>query len=217
MTPDRQADWEDVLNAYLEGRGLRADAEDLLMRLHLAPADRDTIERSLRLADSLTESLRQAQPSVGAGTRLAAVLRDCPPPASVPHAWRHAGAGFARPTTVAPAPQEEDLLDAALDGRVSLEQLLALRKLGQLSETGEEALDELQSVAAAVNATSPDRTLPTGFAGRLRVNLRSHMDSEAGEIDPRIAERLLDQWHTTHPRRSEDPDVLAAEEDPDPT
>jgi hypothetical protein len=134
----------------------------------------------------------------------------------VPHAWRHAGAGFARPTTITPGPQEEDLLDAALEGRVSLDQLLALRKLGQLSETGQEALDELQAVSAAVSATSPERTLPTGFAGRLRVNLRSHMDSEAGEIDPRIADRLLDQWRTTHPRRGEDPDVLAAEEDPDP-
>ena len=51
MAGQATSDWEDILNAYLEGRGLRADAEDLLMRLHLRAQDREEIERSLRLSD----------------------------------------------------------------------------------------------------------------------------------------------------------------------
>ena len=68
--------WDETLNAYLEGRTLRADAEDLLMRLHLDPADRDQIERSLRLTDELTLALRQIQPPpAGAESRLLTALR----------------------------------------------------------------------------------------------------------------------------------------------
>ena len=70
MTYEPNDLWEETLNAYLEGRGLRADAEDLLMRLHLSPTDRDQIERSLRLTDELTLTLRQAQPPAGAQERL---------------------------------------------------------------------------------------------------------------------------------------------------
>ena len=70
MTYEPNDLWEETLNAYLEGRGLRADAEDLLMRLHLSPTDRDQIERSLRLTDELTATLRQAQPPVGSQERL---------------------------------------------------------------------------------------------------------------------------------------------------
>jgi hypothetical protein len=70
MTYEPNDLWEETLNAYLEGRGLRADAEDLLMRLHLSPVDRDQIERSLRLTDELTLTLRQAQPPAGAQQRL---------------------------------------------------------------------------------------------------------------------------------------------------
>jgi hypothetical protein len=70
MSYEANDQWEETLNAYLEGRGLRADAEDLLMRLHLSPDDRDQIERSLRLTDELTLTLRQAQPPAGAQERL---------------------------------------------------------------------------------------------------------------------------------------------------
>ena len=73
--------WDETLNAYLEGRTLRADAEDLLMRLHLDPADRDQIERSLRLTDELTLALRQIEPPpAGAEARLLTALRACPVP-----------------------------------------------------------------------------------------------------------------------------------------
>ena len=70
MSYEANDQWEETLNAYLEGRGLRADAEDLLMRLHLSPDDRDQIERSLRLTDELTLTLREAQPPAGAQERL---------------------------------------------------------------------------------------------------------------------------------------------------
>src|SRR5687767_11508815 len=121
-------DWEDILNAYLEGRGLRADAEDLLMRLHLTASDRDLIERSLRLADQVTTALRQApQPATGSADRLIEVLRSCPAPATMPQEWRPSAEGFAAATTMtiaADAPvADEDLLDAALEGRVSLNEL----------------------------------------------------------------------------------------------
>ena len=53
-----QADWDDTLNAYLEGRALRADAEDLLMRINLGPAERDQIEEEFgRLETIIHEAI----------------------------------------------------------------------------------------------------------------------------------------------------------------
>src|SRR3954469_2770773 len=111
MTQYGNDQWEETLNAYLEGRTLRADAEDLLMRLHLAADDRDEIERSLRLADELTLALRQIQPPAGAEARLLNTLRACPEPADPPYGWRtiESTGELARPVGSPNVLSEEDL------------------------------------------------------------------------------------------------------------
>jgi hypothetical protein len=210
-------DWEDILNAYLEGRGLRADAEDLLMRLHLTSADRDLIERSLRLADQVTTALRQApQPVAGSADRLIHVLRSCPAPATMPEEWRSSAEGFAAAATmtiVKDAPvADEDLLDAALEGRVSLNELRAMREANQVSDSVREALEELEMFEAGVVAGGGP--VPDGMEDRLRSKLRSFMESEEGDVDAKVAERLLG-GRCARKREMTFPDVLAAEEEPE--
>jgi hypothetical protein len=204
-------DWEDILNAYLEGRGLRADAEDLLMRLHLDPRDRDHVARSLRLADEIAAAVRRPQPSAGADARLLDGLRACPAPDVVPTRWRATADGFtADPAAPAPA-AEEDLLDAALEGRVSLNELRAMRDAGRLTDSAGEALDALEAVEESVTAASPPA--PAGLESRLRDRLRTHMTSEDGHLDARVAARLL----APEPPARNTPahrDVIAAEEEP---
>lgn len=211
-------DWEDILNAYLEGRGLRADAEDLLMRLHLSPADRDTIERSLRLADGVTTALRQApQPGAEAEGRLLEAIRGCGAPALMPREWRASGrgefaaAGAVGGVAVDSAVAEDDLLDAALEGRVSLNELRAMRDAGELGESVVEALEELEMVEAGIVAGGVP--VPAGMEDRLRDRLRAHMSSAEGEVDARLAERLLG-GRSAAKREMAMPDVLAAEEEP---
>ena len=87
-------DWEDVLYAYLEGRAARADAEDLLLRLHLTADEREEIERSLRLADEVTAAVRAPAPSASFEARLSTAIRDCPVPANLPQGWTRAGDQF---------------------------------------------------------------------------------------------------------------------------
>jgi hypothetical protein len=206
--------WEETLNAYLEGRGLRADAEDLLMRLHLSPADRDQIERSLRLTDELTATLRQAQPSVGWHDRLLETLRACPVPAGLPQAWQANGEEMVA-TAVEEPPVEAELLDAAIEGRVSLDQLLAMRDAGQLSESGVEAIDAMQAAADLVARLSPASGATTpAQSDRLRTKLTAHMDSDSGVIDQRTIDRLLRQAPKQR-RVTPRPDVMAAEESPE--
>jgi hypothetical protein len=170
--------WEDVLNAYLEGRGLRADAEELLMRLHLSPEERGEIERSLRLADEVRAAVGQPTPRIEFEGRLVESLRACAAPAALP-AWVRRGAEFVG----TPSPDAEDEGDDGGDA----ETIEAIRA---------EAVPE------------PD----AGMAGRLRDKLRAFMNSEAGEIDERVAERLMGGKRAV--RRADVPDVLAAEEDP---
>ena len=208
MAGQATSDWEDILNAYLEGRGLRADAEDLLMRLHLRAQDREQIERSLRLSDEVTAALRPIQPPAGMETRLAAGLRACGAPASVPADWELHGTSTATATT-----SEDDLLDAALEGRVSVEELYAMQSVGQLSETGREALEELEFLAAGVAEVSVPMSgsTPAGMEDRLRSGLRAFMASELGEVDERVVNRLLAKKPTRgRGRQFTMPDVLAA-------
>jgi hypothetical protein len=219
MTLYANDQWEETLNAYLEGRTLRADAEDLLMRLHLSPGDRDQIERSLRLTDELTLTLRQIQLPAGADVRLRNALRACPAPADLPpHGWRTIESGeLARPAASQAILAEDDLLDAALEGRVTMKDLQSLRTAGQLTEPAAEAAEELQSAAEAITDLSPTRRpVPAAMKNRLRSKLEAHMTSEAGDIDPKIADRLL--ANTPHPKPLlAMPDVMAAsDEDPDP-
>jgi hypothetical protein len=209
MAGQAATDWEDILNAYLEGRGLRADAEDLLMRLHLRPQDREQIERSLRLSDEITGALRPIQPPAGMETRVAEQLRACAAPA-VPGDWNLTGKskGAAKD-----AGGEDDLLDAALEGRVAVEELYAMQSGGQLSEAGREALEEFEFLAAGVAEVSVPMggAAPAGMEARLRDGLREYMSSEAGDIDARLANRLLAKKPTRgRGRQFTMPDVLAA-------
>jgi hypothetical protein len=216
MTQHATDQWEETLDAYVEGRSLRADAEDLLMRLHLSADDRDEIERSLRLTDELTLTLRQAQPPIGAEQRLLNQLRACAVPADLPEDWGMTESGemvrsAGSPMTLA----EEDLLDAALEGRVTMKELVNLRDAGQLTDGGAEAVEELRSAAEAITDLSPARrSIPGGMKARLRRKLESHIMSEAGEIDGKVIERLLADTPEPKPRLAM-PDVMAAEEDPE--
>jgi hypothetical protein len=207
MAGQAATDWEDILNAYLEGRGLRADAEDLLMRLHLRAQDREQIERSLRLSDEVTGALRPIQPPAGMEARLVAGIRACGAPAGVPAEWELEGKSTATGTG------EDDLLDAAMEGRVSVEELYAMQSAGQLSEAGREALEELEFIAAGVAEVSVPMSgsTPAGMEARLRDGLRAFMASEAGEIDERLVNRLLATKKTRERgRHVAMPDVLAA-------
>jgi hypothetical protein len=211
-------DWEDILNAYLEGRGLRADAEDLLMRLHLNVQDRDLIERSLRLADQVTTALRQSpQPSAGSDARLLEVIRACPAPAVMPEDWRARGEEFAAATSMmitADVPvAEEDLLDAVIEGRVSLNELRGMRERKQLAESARDALGEIESVEEGMMAAGG--TLPGGMEERLLATLRAYMGSEAGEVDAKLPEKILGTKAGKQQREKAQPDVLAAEEEPE--
>jgi hypothetical protein len=211
MTPNVTEPWEETLNAYLEGRGLRADAEDLLMRLQLSPSERDQIERSLRLTDELTVTLRQAQLPAGAQGRMLGTLRACPAPAELPLAWEMSEAGMT--TAVSTASADEDLLDAAIEGRIPLSKLVAMRDAGQLSESAVEALEALQGAAETVADLSPGRRGARGMVDRLRTTLENHMTSKAGELDAKVVDRLLAK--PGQPQKREDlPDVIAAEEEP---
>lgn len=203
MAGQAATDWEDILNAYLEGRGLRADAEDLLMRLHLSAQDREQIERSLRLADEITGALRPIQPPAGMESRIVGQLRACAAPA-VPGDWDLKGKS--RDKT-----GEDDLLDAALEGRVAVEELYAMQSSGQLSESGREALEEFEFLAGGVAEVSVPMSgaAPAGMEARLRNNLRAFMTSELGAIDERLANRLL-ATKKTKGRTVAMPDVLAA-------
>lgn len=217
MTLHANDQWEETLNAYLEGRTLRADAEDLLMRLHLAPADRDQIERSLRLTDELTLALRQIQPPAGTESRLLTALRACPVPNDAPFGWRtiESTGEFARPINSPTLLSEEDLLDATLEGRVTLHDLENLRAANQLSESGAQAAEELQSAAETITDLSPaHRAIPPAMTTRLLNKLESHIMSQSGEVDPKIADRLLSKTPPAKPKPAM-PDVLAAEENPE--
>jgi hypothetical protein len=209
MAGQAMPDWEDILNAYLEGRGLRADAEDLLMRLHLSAQDREQIERSLRLADEIHAALRPIQPPADLQARLTAVLSACPMPAGVPANWE----------SDRDASAEEDLLDAALEGRVSLEELYAAQAAGRLSESGREALEDLEASAGGVAEVSlpMSGSIPAGLEGRLQEKLRAHMHSEEGEVDQRVVNRLLAKRPKERGPQIVMPDVLAAGEEPEKT
>src|SRR5690242_4670127 len=167
MAGQATSDWEDILNAYLEGRGLRADAEDLLMRLHLRAQDREQIERSLRLSDEITGALRPIQPPAGMETRIASQLRACAAP-TVPTGWDLKGKS--KKDATKDAGGEDDLLDAALEGRVAVEELYAMQSAGQLSEAGREALEEFEFLAGGVAEVSVPMSgaAPAGMEGRLR-------------------------------------------------
>jgi hypothetical protein len=206
-------DWEDILNAYLEGRGLRADAEDLLMRLHLTAQDREHVERSLRLADEVAAAMRPIQPPDGMAERLARTLGACPAPARMPTRWDLDGG----PAADDDDPTEEDLLNAAIDGRVSFEQLYDARAAGQLSESGREAIEDLETIAAGVADVSLPMSgaAPSGLEARLVDRLRAHMDSDEGDVDQRVVNRLLTRRTHTRGAQIVLPDVLAAGEDPD--
>ena len=211
-----QADWDDTLNAYLEGRALRADAEDLLMRINLGPAERDQIERSLRLSDEVTKALRGIELPVGGGERMVGRLRKVAP-MSMPRHWTTTAAGdVVRAADAPPLPaSEDDLVDAAVEGRVSLAELMAMRSAGRLSEEGAEALDVLEAAEATVTAASPAaaRIAPT-TTRRLVQNLRAHMGSGAGELDAKVVDRLLGKSRGGSVEYMT-PDVMAAEERPE--
>jgi hypothetical protein len=209
MARQAMPDWEDILNAYLEGRGLRADAEDLLMRLHLSAQDREQIERSLRLSDEITASLRPIQLPATLEARLTTALSACPMPAGVPANWE----SDRDPST------EEDLLDAALEGRVSLEELYAAQAAGRLSESGREALEDLETSAGGVAEVSVPMSgsIPAGLEGRLQGRLRAHMHSDEGEVDQRVINRLLAKRPKERGPQIVTPDVLAAGHEPEKT
>ena len=211
-----QADWDDTLNAYLEGRALRADAEDLLMRINLGPAERDQIERSLRLSDEVTKALRGIELPVGGGERMVGRLRKVAP-MSMPRHWTTTAAGdVVRAADAPPLPaSEDDWVDAAVEGRVSLAELMAMRSAGRLSEVGAEALDVLEAAEATVTAASPAaaRIAPT-TTRRLVQNLRAHMGSGAGELDAKVVDRLLGKSRGGSVEYMT-PDVMAAEERPE--
>jgi hypothetical protein len=215
MTLYANDQWEETLNAYLEGRTLRADAEDLLMRLHLAPDDRDQIERALRLTDELTLTLRQIQPPANSEARLLTALRACPVPNGAPFGWRtiESTGEFARPAGSPNVLSEDDLLDAALEGRVSMNDLANLRASNQLSESGAQAADKLRSAAETITDLSPVAD-PPAMTTRLLSKLESHIISESGEVDPKIADRLLSKTPKAKSKPAM-PDVLAAEENPE--
>jgi hypothetical protein len=205
MAGQAMPDWEDILNAYLEGRGLRADAEDLLMRLHLTSQDREQIERSLRLSDEISGALRAIQLPVGLEGRLTTALAACPMPAGVPASWE----GDREESG------EEDLLDAALEGRVSIDELYAAQAAGRLSESGREALEDLEASAEGLAEVSVPMggSMPAGLEGRLQGRLRAHMSSEEGEVDQRVVNRLLAKRSRERGPRVVMPDVLAAGEE----
>ena len=208
MARQAMADWEDILNAYLEGRGLRADAEDLLMRLHLSVQDREQIERSLRLSDEITASLRPIQVPATLEARLTTALSACPMPAGVPGNWE----GERGPSA------EEDVLDAALEGRVSIDELYAAQAAGRLSESGREALEDLEASAEGVAEVSVPMSgsMPAGLEGRLQGRLRAYRSSEEGEVDQRVVNRLMAKRPRERGPQIVMPDVLAAgDEKPD--
>ena len=216
MTLHANDQWEETLNAYLEGRTLRADAEDLLMRLHLSADDRDQIERSLRLTDELTLALRQIQPPANSESRLLTALRACPVPNDAPFGWRtiESTGELARPTSSPSILSEDDLLDATLEGRVTLHDLNNLRAANQLTESTAQAADELQAAAQTITDLSPTHhAVPPAMTTRLLSKLESHIISQSGEVDPKIADRLLSKTAPAKPKPSM-PDVLAAEENP---
>jgi hypothetical protein len=198
--------WEDVLDAYVEGRASRADAEGLLMRINLSADQREEIERSLRVADQVTAALKGAPPVTGMEMRLREALMGCGAPERVP-GWLKADGTFA------PRAEEgaEDLLDAVVEGRVSVEQLRAMRDAGRLDEDAREALEEMEMTAAEIQGfcAAAEAAPPAGMGERLGESLRGHMVSEAGRVDESVAARLIEG---AKPRKRElgMPDARAA-------
>ena len=151
--------------------------------------------------------MRPIQPPAGMETRLAAGIRACEVPSGVPTDWE------LDRTSTATTTSEDDLLDAALEGRVSVEELYAMQSVGQLSETGREALEELEFLAAGVAEVSVPMSgsTPAGMEDRLRSGMRAFMASELGEVDERVVNRLLAKKPTRgRGRQFTMPDVLAA-------
>jgi hypothetical protein len=77
-------DPEEILYAYLEGTGSRADVEQVLRRLNLDPAMRREIGRTLELLDDLGVVLREGEPPAGSVGRLIERLRGRGAPARMP-------------------------------------------------------------------------------------------------------------------------------------
>src|SRR5207237_3359830 len=70
-------------------------------------------------------------------------------------------------------------------------------------------VETIEAVRGELAVPQPD----AGMAGRLRDKLRAFMDSEEGEIDEKVAERLMGGRRQVR-RAADVPDVLAAEEEP---
>jgi hypothetical protein len=198
-------DWEDILNAYLEGKGLRADAEDLRFRLHLSAEEREQIERALRVADQIDAALKPIQPPAEFGARVTTALRGCPAPASLPQSWQASGSGFIsdRPARS----DQDDLVDAAIEGLASTAELQDFS-----DDDARQAVEHLASTELLMTQIpSP----PAGLETRLRDRLRAHMSAQSDPIDERTLHRLLN----VRPQRRTPPmimpDVLAAEEKPE--
>jgi hypothetical protein len=117
------------------------------------------------------------------------------------------------------APAEEDLLDAALEGRISIEALYAAQAAGRLSESGREALEDLEASSDGVAEVSlpMSGSIPAGLEGRLLQRMRAHMHSEHGEVDQRVVNRLLTKRTKERGPQIVMPDVLAAGEEPEKT
>jgi hypothetical protein len=198
-------DWEDILNAYLEGKGLRADAEDLRLRLHLSGEEREQIERALRVADQIDAALKPIQPPAGIEARLSAGLGACAAPASLPAAWQASGSDFVRGTSA--RSDEDDLLDAAIEGLTTTAGLQ-----GASDDAARQAIEDVASAESLMTQIPPP---PAGLETRLRDRLRAHMSAQSDPIDERTLHRLLN----VRPQRRTPPvilpDVLAAEEKPE--
>jgi hypothetical protein len=116
--------------------------------------------------------------------------------------------------SASPRTSEDDLLDAAIEGRGSIDAILSLRDTGRLTDAAREAVEELQAAAATLADTSP---APENSGSRLLDQLRAHMQSDKGEIDSKVVARLLGKEKPADHGHFSTGDVLAAsDEDPDP-
>ncbi len=202
--------WESILDQYLCGEGSRADVESLRLRLTLAAEEREEIEGALRLVDEICAAFGTVAVPKGAAERLSesfqshATQNVCE---SLPR-WVWDGSTYRNdPMVLRPTPvmDEESVAYAMIEGEA-----------GSNSQHTSDA--GLQQVLNQLSDPSAKPALPAGAENRLLSRLRPHMQSEAEQMDPSVARRILRQLQECPlPSIFSDnvPDVLAATTDAD--
>jgi hypothetical protein len=202
---------EDILNAYVEGDALRADADALLRRIHLTKDEREQIERTLRTVDEVTAALKESEPPAGMAQRLVNAV-DASPQWPVPEHFVETGQGEWMRNEPEDKGGEEDLVDALLEGEFELSELKKMRDLGQLSEETCKDMDAIQTIAEQVKAVGAEPD--AGARDRMLAKLREHIDATG--VEESVTERLLGPKDVIRRLNFRGPDVLAASDEQPP-